>query len=261
MANFSDPYETWKQMGRPGGSFAAWQGGQRPTYENVPGQVPSIPIPQQYPQPQAQTPMAYTGVPSIEQMRAQAQQAGASEDFLRFQQGDIDRWGQYYDAAASARAGRPQFRSGRGMEGFYDKPTECPPGMVPGGPNETDGCVGTPDSARGGAGFGAPAAMTAGGTSPQAMPFGLSQMMAGLPASSAQTAPAQPLTQAIQPYQAQNFQSATGGAFNKLVQGTKNAAMPGMQQIGTGWSQGSDGLTQMMAKRQKQGPTSQGWWM
>ena len=68
--------------------------------------------------------------------------SGQSEDFARFNEGTLTGWAQqYYDEAASRAAGRPQFRSMRGAEGFYDKPTECPPGMGPGGPNESDPCV------------------------------------------------------------------------------------------------------------------------
>lgn len=67
---------------------------------------------------------------------------GQSEDFERFNEGTLTGWAQgYYDEAASRAAGRPQFRSMRGAEGFFDKPTECPPGMGPGGPNESDPCV------------------------------------------------------------------------------------------------------------------------
>lgn len=68
--------------------------------------------------------------------------AGQSEDFARFNEGTLTGWAQqYYDEAASRAAGRPQFRSMRGEQGYFDKPTECPPGMGPSGPNESDPCT------------------------------------------------------------------------------------------------------------------------
>lgn len=68
--------------------------------------------------------------------------AGQSEDFERFNEGTLTGWSrQYYDEAASRAAGRPQFRSMRGAEGYFDKPTECPPGTGPSGPNESDPCT------------------------------------------------------------------------------------------------------------------------
>jgi hypothetical protein len=79
--------------------------------------------------------------PTIEQL--QAQTVNQSEDFKRFAAGDAERWGPYYDAAASQAAGRPQFRSSRGAPGMFDKPTECPAGQTPGGPDETSPCKST----------------------------------------------------------------------------------------------------------------------
>ncbi|MEK9723022.1 MAG: hypothetical protein VW405_05995 [Rhodospirillaceae bacterium] len=80
---------------------------------------------------------------------AQAQQyarnTGTSEDYLRFQDPDFQRWAEWFDPASG------RYRSSRGASGLYDKPTECPPGMVPSGPNETDPCIGDPT---GGGGFG-----------------------------------------------------------------------------------------------------------
>lgn len=71
------------------------------------------------------------------------QAVGQSEDFARFNDATISGWNQYLDQAATQQAGRPQYRSMRGAEGFFDKPTECPPGQSPSGPNETDPCKDT----------------------------------------------------------------------------------------------------------------------
>lgn len=76
--------------------------------------------------------------PWITEVRNMAK--GKSEDFERFDAGTLMRWKPFYDAEASARAGRPQFRSSRGAEGFYDKPTECPDGQGPQGPDESSPC-------------------------------------------------------------------------------------------------------------------------
>ena len=69
--------------------------------------------------------------------------AGQSEDYARFQGPDFERWAPYYDRAASQAAGRPQYKSSRGAPGFYDKPTECPDGQSPAGPDETSPCKDT----------------------------------------------------------------------------------------------------------------------
>jgi hypothetical protein len=95
---------------------------------------------------------------------------GQSEDFDRFKGPDFERWAQYYDKAESQRAGRPRYRSSRGAEGFYDKPTECPDGQSPAGPDETSPCKSTQAllAAQGqsGGAAGAGAAGTPGATAP-----------------------------------------------------------------------------------------------
>lgn len=48
------------------------------------------------------------------------------------------RWDPYLQREGQY-AGK--YKSSRGAEGYFDKPTECPPGMMPSGPRETDPCV------------------------------------------------------------------------------------------------------------------------
>lgn len=88
------------------------------------------------------------GAPTT-QAQAQTHAAGRgwSEDFQRFQDADLQRWAEYYDPATG------KYRSSRGAEGYFEKPTECPDGMVPSGPNETDPCV-PMGGAGGGGGYG-----------------------------------------------------------------------------------------------------------
>ena len=96
----TDPYELWKSLGRPGGDFGGWQASQGG------GAAPQVTGGSVAP------PAATPGAPlSLEQMIRQGAQ-GQSEDFARFNSGTVQGWGQqYYDAAASQAAGRPQFRS------------------------------------------------------------------------------------------------------------------------------------------------------
>jgi len=82
-----------------------------------------------------QAPAPASGGPNLQQTKDRAKQLGFSEDFERFKEDDIKRWNQYYDQASG------KFRSSRGAEGLFEKPTECPNGMVPSGPDETDPCI------------------------------------------------------------------------------------------------------------------------
>jgi hypothetical protein len=71
-----------------------------------------------------------------EELRRLAQEQGWSEDFQRFSAPTLQGWlDQYWDPSQN------KFRSMRGAEGYFEKPTECPPGMMPSGPDETDPCI------------------------------------------------------------------------------------------------------------------------
>jgi hypothetical protein len=68
-----------------------------------------------------------------------AQQGGGRpEDMARFSPETLAGWDQWLQKSGP-QAGK--YRSMRGAEGWFDKPTECPPGMSPSGPNEDDPCV------------------------------------------------------------------------------------------------------------------------
>ena len=85
----------------------------------------------------ATSPTGSTGDFTAAQLRQLAQQQGWSEDFARFNDATLQGWiNDYWDPSAQ------KFRSMRGAEGFWEKPTECPPGMSPGGPSEKDPCIG-----------------------------------------------------------------------------------------------------------------------
>lgn len=81
-----------------------------------------------------------------------ASQAGGKrpEDMQRFSTETLAGWDQYLNKSGE-NAGK--YRSMRGAEGYFDKPTECPPGQMPSGPSETDPCI--PNSQAGGGAGGA----------------------------------------------------------------------------------------------------------
>jgi hypothetical protein len=81
----------------------------------------------------------------------------------RFLQPDtLKRWDPYL-IKEGPDAGK--YRSMRGAPGVFDKPTECPPGMSPGGPDEDSPCVGGGGGGAGGGGgsAGAPGTQAGGG--------------------------------------------------------------------------------------------------
>lgn len=219
----TDLYEEWKAQGRPGGSFAAWQASQgAQALPQVSGGSVAAPV-------------ATPGAPqSLEDMIRQGAQ-GHSEDFARFNSGTVQGWGQqYYDAAASQAAGRPQFRSMRGAEVFYDKPTECPPGMGPSGPNESDPCTST--------GYGgAQASQTAPAVAPAAPVSPLQPLMTGIQGQTAQVAAPSPAVTPGLPQTGMVFGSqAPVSSLQSLIAPLNQTATP---------QQG--GLTNMLAGQQK----------
>lgn len=85
------------------------------------------------------------------ELRSFAKQNNWSEDFERFDDATIGGWlKNYWDDGAK------KFKSGRqGVTGFWEKPTECPPGMVPFGPSENAKCVSEAEAAAAAGGPGA----------------------------------------------------------------------------------------------------------
>ncbi|HXV26950.1 MAG TPA: hypothetical protein VD862_02935 [Candidatus Paceibacterota bacterium] len=88
--------------------------------------------------PPAPAPGDFTGrKPTPAELRSYASTQGWSEDFVRFSDAVLQDW---IDCCWNVQA--KKFNSRReGVAGLWEKPTECPAGMVPGGPNETDPCI------------------------------------------------------------------------------------------------------------------------
>lgn len=133
-----DDYERWKDEGKPGGSYTPdWKGnigtGEDPAVKegldayrrgergSDPSKVPG-----------------YGDMGAWRQWYAQQQGGTRPEDMARFSDATLAGWDPYL-VKQGQYAGK--YRSMRGAEGYFDKPTECPPGMVPSGPDEDDPCV------------------------------------------------------------------------------------------------------------------------
>jgi len=106
------------------------------------------------PAAQATQPGAYStpqDLANFQTWYGQQQGGNRPEDMARFlwtgnqegvgnMSGDrLSRWNPYL---ISSGPGAGKYRSMRGAQGLFDKPTECPPGTYPSGPNETDPCTG-----------------------------------------------------------------------------------------------------------------------
>jgi hypothetical protein len=153
-SQYSDPYEEWKAQGRPGGSYAAWQasqGGQaapQVTGGSVasPAATPAGAFNQAWMNEglaaynagqRGSDPLRTPGFDpnTFRQTYGAAQGGNRPEDLARFSNETLAGWMPFYDP------GTGKYRSMRGADGWFDKPTECPPGTGPSGPNETDPCT------------------------------------------------------------------------------------------------------------------------
>lgn len=96
--------------------------------------------------------------PTPTELRMYSAAQGWSEDFQRFSDPVLQGW---IDCCWNISA--KKFNSRRaGVNGFWEKPTECPAGQVPSGPNETDPCISAPSSSSGSGSPAQPSAPTAG---------------------------------------------------------------------------------------------------
>ncbi len=143
---YSDPYETWKQQGRPGGDFGAWQGAQgvqqaAPQLQQQPYNPPA-PQPQLQPAPQAAQP---AGGDWFNQFSANSDWRDTNVSDPQWQ-----AWQQEQNAKGGAKAGCPPnlpFTSRPGADGQTScaaKPDDCPEGqhVVGSDTNGTAHCVG-----------------------------------------------------------------------------------------------------------------------
>lgn len=245
----TDPYELWKQQGRPGGSFRASQGG------GTLGAVPQAPVAPPAPTggvPSATDPLAF------QSWYNQQQGGNRSEDMARFivdPQGNLSgdtlsRWDPYL-IREGPNAGK--YRSMRGAEGVFDKPTECPPGMGPSGGDERNPCTtvgySTPNPWETGAGA-APQAQAV--AAPGMAPNPLQDMMAGIQQAQPQASPQ--MASSVVPTVGQGNLQTMQSALQGMLSQNQAPAMAGagvQKQLGTGWQVGTDGLSQMMQKQQR----------
>jgi len=253
MANYTDPYENWKALGRPGGSFEAWQaqqGGGQPQATPAPSQAPSAATP------------AGGGVPTPAELRAMASSGKWSEDFDRWKgpAGDaqLQRWldSGLWDPQAQ------KFRSENDPNGpaIYDKPAECPAGTTFHGSR----CVPyaeLPAWAGGSYGYG-DTGQRAGGAWVDVGGNPLQDMMASFAAPTSQISipmpsqaqPAAPSSPSPMPNAPMPQTSSLQSMMAPLQGQTQPGGVP--QTLGTGWLSGQPpggGVAGMMQKKQRIG--------
>lgn len=173
------------------------------------------------------------GAAAYRQAYGAAQGGNRPEDLARFSDETLAGWDQYM-VKDGPNAGK--YRSMRGAPGFFDKPTECPPGQVPSGPDETDPCTSADGGGGGGgggaagggagAGAGAPAPSGGGDTSGlgSMMETNLKKMLAG---GDSRYSP-----QAMQGLLAQIKQNVESQRKTQLRQSGEEAAARGMSRSG-----------------------------
>lgn len=259
---YSDPYEQWKQQGRPGGSFQAWQGGQQPAQQ-------AIPLP---PQAQTAAPVSMVGAatPFGGTLDQQAQWAhdNINSEF------DVGSWRAQGPMDSSCPPNMP-YRTARagGDNACVEHPDNCPEGKTLHGST----CISNEAANQMfGGGYGNLAGQpqgqqAAGSFGQQQMSMGQPNPLQGMltPMQQAPMAPQAPGSDPLAGFSSQlagtgTRAPATGATPNLLAQTMaprqQNAGIGGS--LGTGWSGGADGLTQMMQQRQKKlGPQASGqWW-
>lgn len=253
---YLDPYEEWKSLGRPGGSFQAWQSGQQaaPVTPAGPpagsGQFNQAWMDQglaAYAAGQrGSDPTMTPGFDPATFRQTYAGMAGGNrpEDLARFSDATLAGWMPFYDPQTG------KYRSMRGAEGWYDKPTECPPGQMPSGPDETDPCIPNPGTA-------APAPAAAPAQAPTGQMPNLAATLAPFQAQTAGVqggSVSQPvnLAQTLQP-----FQSSTQAFLSPTRPANIQAAPVGAPGVQGGWTSTSgfrppgSPLEDMMARNQR----------